>query len=122
MCLKNLFHCFSGGQFLENQLNGNAGTRDHGLAHHHVWIGYNHVLVVAHACLSNPAYRFARGMSLRIGGFGRFCLSRTAFLGSDRSVRTVEAHLSHSAGAMPLPSPIALMAPAEEHDHYGALQ
>src|SRR5713226_2356570 len=64
MRIKNLFHRFSGSQFLENQLNGNAGTGDHGLAHHHVWIGNNHVLVVAHAWLSNPAYRSARGISL----------------------------------------------------------
>src|SRR5712691_8034642 len=28
-----------------DQLNSNAGTRDHRFAHHHVWIGKNHVLV-----------------------------------------------------------------------------
>jgi hypothetical protein len=45
----------------------------------------------------------------------RFCTSlvpKSAFTRSDRSVRILAAHLRHSAGAVPLPSMIALMVPS----------
>src|SRR5207244_12431358 len=69
MCLQDLLYSCAGSQFLENQLNGDASTRDYRLAHHHIWIGNNHLLVVAHARLPNPAYRFATWSVIRMAEF-----------------------------------------------------
>ena len=69
MCFKNLWNGFPGSQFLKNQFNGNARASDYGLAHHHIWVGNNHLGVLAHVCLSKPAYCFAIGMSFEWCGF-----------------------------------------------------
>jgi hypothetical protein len=57
MRLKNLFDRFSGRQFLENQLNGNAGAGDHRLPRPRM--------------PSRPAYRAMWGMSSRVLGHGQ---------------------------------------------------
>jgi hypothetical protein len=49
--VKYLFDRFSGGQFLQNQLDGNARACDYRFAHHHAGIGNNHISVIAHMCL-----------------------------------------------------------------------
>ena len=48
MRLKYLFDRLTGGQFLQNQLDGDVRACDHRLAHHHAGIGNNHRSVVAH--------------------------------------------------------------------------
>ena len=57
--IKDLFYRFSGGQFLQNQLDGNARAYDYRLAHHHAGIGNNYLSVIAHMSLFKPAYRFS---------------------------------------------------------------
>ncbi len=57
MRLKHLFDSLSGGQFLQNRLDGNTRACDYRLAHHHTGIGNNHLSVIAHMSPCKPAYR-----------------------------------------------------------------
>ena len=61
--LKYLCDGFSGGQFLQNQLDGNPRACDYRLAHHHAGIGNHHLSVIAHMSPFKPAYRAACAMS-----------------------------------------------------------
>ena len=51
--LKDSFDCFSSGQFLQNQLDGNACACDNGLSHHHAGIGNDYFSVIPQISLSN---------------------------------------------------------------------
>jgi len=68
--VKYLFDRFSGGQFLQNQLDRNARTCDYRSAHHHAGIGNNHLSVIAHKSLFNPAYRAAQPKSSAANWWG----------------------------------------------------
>jgi hypothetical protein len=58
--VKNLFDRFSGGQFFQNQLYGNALACDYRLRIITPGFGRHHLSVIAHMTLFKPAYRVAR--------------------------------------------------------------
>jgi hypothetical protein len=78
MRLKYLFDRFSGGQFLQNQLDGDTGACDHRLAHHHAGIGNDHLSVIAHTSPPQSSVPRRVGEVIRFGTPG-YSLDRPAF-------------------------------------------